>query len=314
MTTSTTTNNLKAYDFSSVKNTLSIKTSANIKDFSLPKFEQNMKIKNQEHYCACMACAITTALEYFNLIQTGRYKELSVGYVYGKHRKENSNSTGMALDPCLDSLLKLGTVDYNMCPDLKEMPEMKKSLKQRPELDEFAEWSKIKGFCKIKAANLDAREEQAKLALLNGFPIIGIFNANNPQSHTVCVYGYKEENGTLKLKYQNSYGETWGTKGRASASLESFDHLALLMDQEVTLPFTDVSKDQWFYKHVLNMYEAGYVNGKTDTTFEPNAFMTRAEVCCLLDKILSKLDRKEEAAFVSTDERLNRIEEKLCLY
>ena len=45
-----------------------------------------------------------------------------------------------------------------------------------------------------------------------------------------------------------------------------------------------------------------------------NSFMTRAEVCCLLDKILSKLDRKEEAAFISTDERLNRIEEKLCLY
>ncbi len=43
------------------------------------------------------------------------------------------------------------------------------------------------------------------------------------------------------------------------------------------LPFTDVP-DKWYKKAVANVYEEGIMTGKTDTTFDPEANITRAEV------------------------------------
>lgn len=44
-----------------------------------------------------------------------------------------------------------------------------------------------------------------------------------------------------------------------------------------SLPFTDVSNDTWYYPYVLTAYELGILNGKTKTSFDPNAGMTLAE-------------------------------------
>ena len=41
-------------------------------------------------------------------------------------------------------------------------------------------------------------------------------------------------------------------------------------------PFTDVKESGWFYQDVLWVAERGYFSGTTETTFEPNAPMTRA--------------------------------------
>ena len=41
-------------------------------------------------------------------------------------------------------------------------------------------------------------------------------------------------------------------------------------------PFTDVKESDWFYQDVLWVAERGYFSGTTETTFEPNAPMTRA--------------------------------------
>ena len=41
-------------------------------------------------------------------------------------------------------------------------------------------------------------------------------------------------------------------------------------------PFTDVKEGDWFYQDVLWVAERGYFSGTTETTFEPNAPMSRA--------------------------------------
>lgn len=41
-------------------------------------------------------------------------------------------------------------------------------------------------------------------------------------------------------------------------------------------PFTDVKEGDWFYRDVLWVAERGYFSGTTETTFEPNAPMSRA--------------------------------------
>ena len=51
------------------------------------------------------------------------------------------------------------------------------------------------------------------------------------------------------------------------------------------LPFTDVADGDWFYDYVEYVYANGLMDGTSDTTFEPNANMTRAMVWAILARI-----------------------------
>ena len=51
------------------------------------------------------------------------------------------------------------------------------------------------------------------------------------------------------------------------------------------LPFTDVRESDWFYKDVAFAYENGLFAGTSDTTFSPNAAMTRAMLVTVLYRL-----------------------------
>ena len=51
------------------------------------------------------------------------------------------------------------------------------------------------------------------------------------------------------------------------------------------LPFTDVADGDWFHDYVEYVYENGLMDGTSDTTFNPNANMTRAMVWAILARI-----------------------------
>ena len=50
-------------------------------------------------------------------------------------------------------------------------------------------------------------------------------------------------------------------------------------------PFTDVKEADWFYSDVLAMYRAGVIKGMTETTFEPEANVTRAQFITMLYRL-----------------------------
>ena len=52
-----------------------------------------------------------------------------------------------------------------------------------------------------------------------------------------------------------------------------------------TLPFTDVLESDWFYDDVVFAYENGLFAGTSDTTFSPNASMTRAMLVTVLYRL-----------------------------
>ena len=52
-----------------------------------------------------------------------------------------------------------------------------------------------------------------------------------------------------------------------------------------TLPFTDVLESDWFYGDVVFAYENGLFAGTSDTTFSPNASMTRAMLVTVLYRL-----------------------------
>lgn len=48
-------------------------------------------------------------------------------------------------------------------------------------------------------------------------------------------------------------------------------------DINVVFNFDDVDASHWAYEHIMNLYNAGIVNGSSDTTFIPDNNVTRAE-------------------------------------
>ncbi len=56
-------------------------------------------------------------------------------------------------------------------------------------------------------------------------------------------------------------------------------------DGSATLPFTDVSTGAWYLDAVSYVYANGLMDGTSDTTFEPDANMTRAMVWAILARV-----------------------------
>lgn len=78
--------------------------------------------------------------------------------------------------------------------------------------------------------------------------------------------------GVVGEKYANPYGQ-----GRISI---------------LSLPFTDISADDWFTADVLEAVDMGLINGMTETTFVPGGDFTRA----MLATLLYRLDGEPEVA------------------
>jgi len=54
---------------------------------------------------------------------------------------------------------------------------------------------------------------------------------------------------------------------------------------ESSLPFDDVNSVAWYYDEVQTVYDAGIMEGKTSTTFDPTANMSRAEFVTVLCRL-----------------------------
>ena len=69
------------------------------------------------------------------------------------------------------------------------------------------------------------------------------------------------------------------------------------------LPFTDVREADWFYDDVVYAYENGLFSGTSDTTFSPNASMTRAMLVTVLYRLESQPTVSGRSGF--SDVKLN---------
>lgn len=81
-------------------------------------------------------------------------------------------------------------------------------------------------------------------------------------------------------------------------SLEDLDWKLAAVSVDPSLPFTDVPQDAWFYDAVKYTYNRGWINGMTETIFQPNGTMTRAMFVTLLGRMAGvKEDRAAETGF-----------------
>lgn len=63
----------------------------------------------------------------------------------------------------------------------------------------------------------------------------------------------------------------------------------IMPNGEEYLPFTDVPEDSWYDFYVRCAYNEGIINGRTKTTFDPNGYVTMAEVATMAAKLHDKL-------------------------
>ncbi len=64
---------------------------------------------------------------------------------------------------------------------------------------------------------------------------------------------------------------------------------------------TDVKADDWFYEPVAKAYQMGAITGTSDTTFDPNSYITREQVFLVLARVLCISGTNEQALDKFTD-------------
>ena len=276
--------------------------------YELPK-ENCGKIKNQGSVGACAACAMTALGEVLYGILTGEKEEMSEGWAYGSYRNEDSIGEGLIVSQALDYWKTKGMLPKKYFDILYEMPDMKNMLKDYPELDEIAKRFKINGYVSINWADKERKDFEIKDAITKyGYGLIAVIpNFDRGQSHAVLITGWNDTNNTYI--FQNSWGTNYGSRkdgfGAISKDRESYVYLVLLNGLE--LPFTDVNKNDWFYKNVKNNYFSGIMKGTSETTFEPDKNLTRAEAAALIDRIRKEYDERFAILNKVIEEKLSKV-------
>lgn len=248
-------------------------------------------VRNQETVNSCVGFAITNIMQILNQVETGKRIRFSPGYVYGRCRDDEDTYEGMVIDSTLEYLIKTGACFESDFPFNKEMPEIRELVLSHPDLDEKSKPYHIKAYEVYAYAIKQKKYDAVKTALYQfNTPILADMDFPGG-SHAVCIIGWNDE--TEKFKIVNSWGETWGNKGIGDISYSKLARGYLLVDAENSnkiMPFKDVSKDEWYYKAVQHAYNAGFMNGTSDDTFEPDKTLTRAELAQALVNFAKKID------------------------
>ena len=240
--------------------------------------------RNQKTTGQCAAFTAANILQILHQKETGKRIQFSTTYIYGKHRKDSlRNMEGMFPSQLMKRLCFLGSVPYDMMPQLWDVPDAYDLAWSHPELDEIAEQYKIDTYVGFTSADKERRDNEIKNALMKfNVPIFGVLRMGN-YNHAVSLIGWDK----TKWYYMNSWGERVGTKGICWAKYKDLKEAYLLIDAKNTLPFPfiDVANEHWANKAIKRCFGAGIINGIDETHFEPEAVLTRAQICQALYKL-----------------------------
>lgn len=284
---------IRIYDYSALPKKEMPMGAASVTDYKIPE-DRLPQVKDQETVGSCVAHAITSTLEVLHYIETGKWVTLSPGWFYGYARDEWSNGWGMVTSNAVEYTKDFGSVPIEMFAEHTEMPEMKKIAKARPELEEYAKPFKTISFVRINWANKERKWNDVKEAFIT-YNIPLVIDSRNyfGEGHCIMAYGFVEEKGRKYLYFQNSWGENYGDNGRSKIPFDEVDGIYMLTDETIDIPFDDVPESAWYYKNVLHMYAAGLINGDDQGHFNPDAPITRAEVCAMMDRLMAKIEDKD---------------------
>ena len=187
------------------------------------EFELAMpKVKNQGAVSSCVAHSLATIVEYFNKKETGRYREMSTGYIYGNRRLSLHKGSCMYTRDALRTVAKYGDVPNMYFPVNIEVPDaIERFEKNVGNIEDKGYKFKFKEYFKLK------NEKSIKTSLMENGPVVfamtwyddidivdGIMNTDyvktaKTSGHCMVIYGWND----IGWKVQNSWGTNWGDKG-----------------------------------------------------------------------------------------------------
>lgn len=108
-------------------------------------------------------------------------------------------------------------------------------------------------------------------------------NLSNASAGSVITLTATPDEGyeLLSISVRDADGKPVALDGMKFTMPESSVTVTAVFGQGA-LPFVDVSANAWYYETVKAAYEAGLMNGVTDTEFAPNATLTRAMIWTIL--------------------------------
>lgn len=243
-------------------------------------------VENQGSINACVAFATAEILNILNKVETGEDVKFSEGFIYGYNRNETARYEGMYPQSTLDHMRNTGSVPKIYYDALYEMPEMRDKLladKNFEKLKEISEKYRIKSYVGF----LKGEKEEIKRALYEyKYPILGVSNFHFGESHAIIVIGWNKDGFII----QNSWGESWGDKGRGTVPLSAVSYAFLLIDEVIEPNFVDVKQSDWFYKAVKEAYYNGFMKGVGESRFDPNGYLSRAQAAQMIVNMSKKYD------------------------
>lgn len=210
------------------------------------EFELNMPtVKNQTTVGSCVAHALATIVEYFNEKETGKYEEMSTGYIYGNRRLTTHKGVGMATKDAIHTVVKYGDVPHSYFPANVEVPyAIEKFENEVDQLEsvgyhfKFAEYFKLKDELSIKTAIIEngpvafAMFWFDDIKIKNGVMQTKCVKTDKTGGHCMVIYGWNEigwkvqnswgskfgDNGTVVIPYDIPFYEVWGIKDTTADS------------------------------------------------------------------------------------------------
>ena len=191
------------------------------------------KIKNQGTHPTCVAHALASLVEYYNVRDTKNYNRFSTDFIYGCRTDDDYLGEGMYLRDGLKVIQKYGDVLYKQLPGNTDVPTARqKVFANFDELVSQAAPNRISTYYKICSLN------ELKHALIHGGPVpacIALFEDGDIDSNGVYYYSSKEVSGyhavlvigwdENNLIIQNSWGASWGNHGLFYIPISKMDEV-----------------------------------------------------------------------------------------
>lgn len=258
-------------------------------EYEIPR-ENTGTLKNQGMVGACVAEVISQVAENWYTKQ-GEPGEMSEGFIYGALRNKNTTGPGMVVSTALELWKTIGTLPKKYFDELVEMPEIKKLVTKFPDFYDIASKYKLKAFVSLNYADRNKRDNAIKDALTKyQYGLVAASNEYFREPHCIQITGWNDKKN--KYKFKNSWGATYGDNGFSEIPKDEINQIYLPIFEEIKEPFTDVVETDWFYDVVKKMYFSGLMKGTSDTTFEPNKPLTRAEAATILYRIIKEIDTR----------------------
>ena len=186
--------------------------------FELPK---KVNIKNQWAKPTCVAHALSSLVEYHNLIETGKYRKFSTEFIYGTRDIGYYIGDGMVIRDALKTVHKYGDCYYIDCPGNHDTVYAMKNVNEKvEEYRDLAYPHRIGSYYRVRTP------EEIKTALMNHWPVVismtckkGAYisndtyrylqNAKDSGTHCVLIVGWNKMGWII----QNSWGILYAGDG-----------------------------------------------------------------------------------------------------